>query len=223
MSEEKIIAAVSKFNNKEMFAEWLWKELCLLHQKEQKEGDFYLLMIETGSSVQALESVYKQFVPEEKQPMFRQAIGEVLLEQGNNENAPIEALRDLIYLIMIIKAAESLSALLPTVGRGLLGKRHPRTLYDTMTCLKSLSPSPVVYEVMSGLIDSENFDDGYLLDATGILIECKPQQKSSIIERLKLRLIVLKERAQESGKEDQDTFFYIAKEWGLDSLSFLRE
>lgn len=125
--------------------------------------------------------------------MFRQAIGDILQEHGNNKDAPLTALRDLIYLISIIKAVESLGSLLPTVGNGFLGKRHPDILYDVLANLQMFAPSPQIYELMLNLMNSENFDDGYLFTAIKILVSCEPSHASDLVDTLSPRLSKLKQ------------------------------
>ena len=226
MVKEKIITDLSRFSNKEMFAEWLWTQLCSWHHR--RNGDLYLLttelQINCASPVDGLDYVYRKCIPDAKQIIFRQAIGDTLLEWGNSEDAPIGALEDLVYLIIATKATESLSALLPTVGNGLLGKIYPEILFSTVACLRSFSPSPAVYETMLDLINSNNFDDGYLFEAIKTLTRCDPSQAASATEELKPRLIKLRERVRESDDESEEEIFWRgAKECGLELLSFLRK
>ena len=221
MFRRKIIADLSRLSNKEMFARWLWVELC---SYRLEKGNLYSMArkekMSFGSPVDVFDYVYRRCIPNEKQAMFRGAIGDALLGWGNSESAPIGVLEDLIYLIMAIGATEALSAFPPTIGNGLLGKRHPDILFSAMTCLKSLSPSPTVQETMLDLIASENFDDGYLFEVIKILTRCDPSQATSATEELKPRLIRLGERVRASGDEgEEEEFCRSAKECGLDFLS----
>jgi len=221
MPKGKIVADLSRFSSKEMLAKWLWTELC---SYRLKKGILYSLNIEMRmpfeSPVYAFVYVYRECIPIERQTMFREAIGDVLLGWGNNENAPIGAIEDIVYLIMAIEAPEPLSAFLPTVGNGSLGRRHPDILFSVMTCLRSLSPSLAAHETTLGLIASENFDDGYLFEAIKILTKCDPSQVAPVIEELRPRLIKLGERVRASGdKGEEEEFSRAARECGLEFLS----
>lgn len=195
MSKEKIVAeTLTRLDSREAFAKWLWTALSSLYSKG--DNQHLLIIIEEkdfDSVTGALAYLYERYVLGTKQLMFRQAIGDVLREHGNDKDAPLDALRDLIYLISMIEAAESLDSLLPTVGNGFLGKRHPDILYDIFANLLTFAPSPQIYELILNLMNSENFDDGYLFTAIKILVSCEPSHASDIVDTLSPRLSKLKQ------------------------------
>ena len=187
-----------------MFAEWLWVSLQSFYISSFSKGGnkhIRLLIEEQESVCEVLVYIYEKCVPNTKQLMFRQAIGDVLREHGDDKDAPISAFQDLIYLVARIRAAEPLSALLPTVGNGLLGKRQPSLLYETFAVLKSFTPSPQIYEMVYDLISSVNFDEGYLFEAIKILIDCEPSHASDIINAIKPRLVELRQTVNLDEKE----------------------
>ena len=148
--EKAIRKAFAKFSRKK-FADWLWQGLQRFYSLPVSDRamafDYvgYFIM-QQESICEGLVRTYEEYVPKSKQMMFRQAIGDVLLERGNMDNVPVDAFRDLIYLTIRINATEPLSALLPTVGNGLLGKLDSEIFYGTIAALKSFMPSaPVSY------------------------------------------------------------------------------
>lgn len=213
MLKEKVITeALAQLDSREMFAKWIWVSIRSFYGLSfpEKNNDHICLLIEgknLESPVDALTYVYRKYVPNTKQLMFRQSIGDVLQEYGNDKDAPISAFQDLIYLLTTVRAIESLSTLLPTVGNGLLGKRHPDLLYETVVVLRSFAPSPQVYEVVSDLVKSANFDDGYLLGVIEILIECEPSRTPDIINSLNHRLVKLKQVVENLDNGEEWTEF----------------
>ncbi len=219
MSKDEAIRAFEQFDRK-MFADWLWKGLLSSYNQLPSETErmcafdpFGLIIRQQEYIVDGLVCVYKKYVPESRKLLFRQAVGDVLREQGNNEDLSLPPLEDIIYLIARIKATEALNALLPTVGNGLLGKRYPEVLYRALAVLKSFpSSSPEVYEVVSGLINSTNFDDGYLFEAIKILAECEPLHATAIILPLESRLAKLRQDCRALGGDEWVAFCDAAKD-----------
>lgn len=208
--EKAIRKAFAKFNRKG-FADWLWRGLSKFYSLPPSDRalafDYvgYFIM-QQESICEGLARTYEEYVPKSKQMMFRQAIGDVLLERGNMDNAPVDAFRDLIYLTIRINATEPLSALLPTVGNGLLGKRDPEIFYGTIAALKSLMPSAQVYETTYHLIGSANFDDGYLIEAINVLVECEPSRATDIVSKLVSRLKRLQNVTKKLGGDEWTAF-----------------
>lgn len=212
---DEITAELTQVNTKEALAEWLWNMLLLTYSK--KEGLMSLIRAQNlESPMDSLVIIYEECIPSTKQLIFRQAIGDILSNKGNDENAPLDPLEDLIYLIARIKATEPLKALLPTVGNGLLGKRYPDILYVTFACLLSFRPSSEVYKVTLDLTSSENFDDGYLFTAIKIIKDCDPSGAPGIINDFMPRLINLRNLSRKIGGQEWDAFCNAAKDAGMD-------
>jgi len=217
MSKNTIYKTFEKFD-RDAFADWLWRGLRSFYSSPPSERvnafDYAGLLIMAQESVsEGLGQVYDECVPESQKLMFRQAIGDVLREHGNDPGAPTPAFQDLIYLVVRIRATESLKALLPTIGNGLLGKRYPDILYDTIAALRFLAPSARAYDAALDLIDSPNFDDGYLFEALKVLVECEPSRTSGIVLMFELRLSDLRRSVQNLGEDEWNAFCEAANDW----------
>ncbi|MGD1046993.1 MAG: hypothetical protein ABR936_16950 [Bacteroidota bacterium] len=168
---------------------------------------------------EGLAYIYEECIPETKQLMFRQAIGDVLRVYGNDEDNFVLAFNDLIYLISRIKANESLSSLLPTVGTGRLGKLNPDILYCTFAILRSLAPSVQAYKTAFDLINCRNFDEGYLFEAMNILVACEPSKACEIVLELETRLHNLRKEIIQKGEVEKAAFNRAANIWAEQMLS----
>lgn len=217
MNEDNILEKFSKFRRHE-FADWLWRGLRKFYASppSKREDSFQYVgwqIMQYESICEGIAQIYEEYVPDSKQLLFRQAIGDVLRKHANDYDAPRDAIRDLIYLIIRIKANESLSALLPAVGNGFLGQLYPDILYVTITSLRSLAPSMQAYKTASGLIDSTNFDEGYLFEAIKVLVECKPTHVSRILVALEPRLSNLFRLAEAIRGDEWVAFCDTANKW----------
>jgi hypothetical protein len=209
--------ALAQFD-REQYADWLWRGLRAFYSRKPAEriGAFDhvgLIIAQQDSVCEGLTRVYEEYVPESRKLSFRRAIGDVLREQTNNQDAPIEAFQDLIYLIMRIRASESLGSLLPAVGNGLVGRRQPEIFYETLAALRLLAPSAQAFEVARGLVVSANFDDGYLFEATKVLVECEPSSVSAIVLEFEPRLSELRQACLELGGDEWIAFCEGANDW----------
>lgn len=209
--------ALAQFD-REQYADWLWRGLRAFYNAQSasrvRAFDHVGLIIAQQDSVcEGLAHVYEEYVPESRKLLFRRAIGDVLREQANNQDAPITAFQDLIYLLVRIRANESLGALLSAVGNGLVGKRHPAIFYETLAVLRSLAPSAHAFETARGLVVSANFDDGYLFEATKVLVECEPPSVSGIVLEFEPRLSKLRQACLELGGDEWIAFCEGANDW----------
>lgn len=167
------------FSNKDQYSNWLWKMLCTLYSPSttDRRDDLRTFLNETtdwGDVGAGLEGIYNKLKKDTQQPLFRQSIGDALVEYGNAENTPLQACKDLIYLTAGVRARESVGAFVPTIGNGLLGKRYPDSLFDAIGVLRLLAPASEVKETTFQLIESANFDNRFILEAIGILVKCDP-------------------------------------------------
>lgn len=203
--------------DREQFADWLWRGLRMFYSGAAARRHAFdpcsAFILQQDSIVEGLARVYEEYVPEENQLMFRQALGDVLRNQANVPEAPMPAFQNIIYLMARIKAVESLDALVPTVGTGYLGRRAPEFLYETMAALRYLAPSQQAYNAVCEMISSPNFDDGYLFDAMKVLIECQPSQTAKTLLELIPRLTHLREQAMELGGEEVEACKEATRGW----------
>jgi len=210
--------------DREKFADWFWRGLYSFYNAPaSKRGESFdeagRIILEYESICEGLAIIYEEFVPPKKQLAFRQAIGDVIREKSNDYSEMVHAFQDLIYLIIRIKASESLSSLLPTVGSGVFGQQHPEVLYETITALASLAPSDYAYKTASTLIDSANFDDGYLFEAIKVLVECKPSDAAKIVLKFEPRLTQLYTSTKKIGGVEFKVFCEAAEDWAEVLLS----
>lgn len=209
--------------DREQFADWLRRGLQAFYKFPPSDRamafEFVGLHIVQQLSVSAgLAFVYENFVPRANQLKFRQAIGDVMRKFANDATVPKAAFSDLIYLIMRIRASESLNALFPVVGNGLIGKKYPDVLYEAITALRSLAPDTAAYDTARNLINSTNFDDGYLFEATKVLVECEPSQTSKVVLDFEPRLSELHQRTHRLGCNEWSEFCEAADDWACDIL-----
>ncbi len=209
--------------DREQYADWLWRSLLQFYASPSSDKDAFApvssLVRQQETLSEGLAQVYELYVPEHQKLLFRQALGDVLRNHSNSVDVPSVAFQDLIYLIARIGATESLGALVPTVGSGLLGKVDPTILYDSFSILKYLAPSSSAFDTVLALVDSANFDDGYLFDAMTVLIECEPSRTSEIVLRLEPRITRLRSNIWALGsQEEMDAFREAADDWCAHAL-----
>lgn len=207
MNDDRILDRLAGFGRDE-FADWLWRGLSGFYASPPSErADSFehagLHILRYDSVCEGLAQIYEKCVPGSKQLPFRKAIGDVLRKHANDRDTPVEGIRDLIYLIMRIRANESLSALVPTVGTGFIGRKCPEILYETIASLRSLAPSMQAYKTARDLIHSTNFDKGYLFEALKVLIVCKPTEVSRIMVEFEPHLSDLCRLVEETNQSDE--------------------
>lgn len=197
---------VTTFTTKGQFSDWIWRTLNAQYSPSttgrQDEFRKFLIDTEQEAIVTGLEAIYDKLEKDVQQPLFRQSIGDVLASHGNAENTPPEVCEDLIYLTAKVRAVESLDALVPTIGNGLLGQKHPDSWFSAIGVLKLLAPAPEVKQAMSKLIDGANFDNGYILEAVGILVKCDPTQTPVLLSNFAPRLADLREKTKALGGDE---------------------
>lgn len=217
MNNADILAKFAQLD-REQFADWLWRGLRSFYTgpasaRGRAFDHLGAFILQQESIVEGIARVYEEYVPEAKQLLYRQALGDVLRNQANVPEAPMPAFQNIIYLMARIKAVESLDALVPTVGTGYMGRRAPEILYETMAALRYLAPSQQAYNVVGELISSPNFDDGYLFEAMKVLIECQPSLTTKTVLNLLPRLNRLREKAMELGGEEAKACEEATRDW----------
>jgi hypothetical protein len=218
MNVDNIPKMFSEFGRDE-FADWLWNGLRSFYTSHPYDRinafqHFSRRILQYESVDKGLAQIYEEYIPESKKLQFRQSIGDVLRRYANEKDTPIDAVRNLIYLITRIKADESLTALFPTICNGYLIERRPRILYDTITILRSRAPSEQAYETASDLIDWSGFKDDYLFEAIKVLVECKPSHVSRTLIKYEERLSLLFQDVDRNrGSDEWMAFSDAANEW----------
>lgn len=200
------------------FADWLSRGLQSFYTTPKPVGldvfDGLGVLIDDFDSVsEGLAYIYNTLCPDNKRIKFRRAIGNVLRRHTNSSNFAREAFRDLIVLIGRIKATESLNALMPTLGASSLGKRYPGLFFEAIAVLKALAPETSAYRTMSRLIDSANFTEGYIFEATSVLVECEPSQTVKIVIKYEPRMTQLRNICTQKSDEDWEAFCEAADNW----------
>ncbi|MBN1997281.1 hypothetical protein JW935_07005 [candidate division KSB1 bacterium] len=208
------IIELLKGYDREKFADWLWRGLLSFYssQSEQENAfeDVGSFVLSKESVCEGLAQIYECCVPSNNKLFFRQAIGDVVREHGNDPGAPLDAFRDLIYLMIRIKAYESLDSLVPTVGSGALGKQYPEIQYDAISALRSLVPSNKVRDVMSQLISCPNFSNDFIFEVVMVMVECDPSYAADIILRFEPQMRQLLKDSKQLGEDETNEFWEMA-------------
>lgn len=208
--EQRVLA----FTERDQFSEFIWEALKTQYPPTKYEQNpFRQFLLGTGeeSTVSGLNTLHYKLEKDAQKLLFRQAIGDVLRQHGNAEDTPYGVCRDLIYLIGKVRAVESVDALVPTVGYGLLGKKHPDLLYDIIPNLSVLSHAPEVEQTMSELIGSPNFDNRCIFVAVGLLVDCNPAQTPGILEKFAPHFADLRKKAQVLDGKEWEAYLDAAK------------
>lgn len=209
-SGRRITQEITRFQEGEEVSSWLWHTLELHYspqiRNEKERQDFEDFWGVHDAPVEGIGNIYANLQTEKHKLLFRQSIGNVLTQHADDKDAPPDALRDLIYLISTTKAVESLNSLVPTIGNGSLGKKHPEYLYETLAVLMDLSPSPEAQATTSQLVDCPNFDDGYIFSAIGILAQGDPSNVFNLLARFQPRIESLRQTVRDLGGAEWTAF-----------------
>jgi hypothetical protein len=149
------------------FARWLWAGISMLYTKNTYRGftpmESWMGFGET--SIDDLRTIYQKLVPAEQQPLFRQAIGDILdIHKDDEGDIAAEEIRDLMYLAFLVKAVEIVKVIACVIGYGMAAKKSKQLLSYAISDLKSFDPSPDLREAMLVLINSPNFRDNFIFD-----------------------------------------------------------
>jgi hypothetical protein len=191
------------------FADWLEKGLIEIYPgKAQNDsvrmrGSFEGMggeILSKETITEGVAQIYEDYVPESSKLPFRQAIGDVLREPNPEKMVSAEAVEDLIYLTSRIKAYEVLESFVPVIERKDVGPEE--MLFPMIGVLKLMSPSDEVYKTTRELIDSLNFDEGYLFEALNIISKCSSADTLPALNEFLPRLEKLKSECRELGNDD---------------------
>jgi len=151
----------------EGFARWLWAGVSTLYTQKTYKGfapmDGWMGFGET--SIDDLNTIYRELVPAEQQALFRQAIGNVIDAHKDDEgDIAVEEIREFMYLAFLVDAVEVVKVIARVVGYGLAAKKSKQLLYYAISDLKTFAPSSDLREAMLALVDSPNFRDNFIFD-----------------------------------------------------------
>lgn len=154
------------------FARWLWAGISTLYAQETYAGfapvDGFMGFGETATD--DMETIYRQLVPTEQQPLFRQAIGDALSAHGDDEgDVSNEGLRSLMFLAHRVDAVEIVKVIAHVVGYGLAAEKSKNLLYYAISNLKSFDSSSDLREAMLNLVNSPRFRDNFIFDVMEFL------------------------------------------------------
>ncbi len=146
------------------YARWLTVQLDAVYEKREpspilsrlrephRGWESHLKMLGKGGA-------YDQFVPEEKKPEFREALGDVLRAfVARDEATPHrnDAITDSMHLISALGAKESIPALVDATGSTTIAD------YDIFGTLLSFKPTPEVNETTRTILGHPKFNEEYL-------------------------------------------------------------
>jgi len=217
--------------DREAYADWIWRGLNNYYSESSIDEKMYSFdlfgsyIVEQESITEGIACVYEDYVPQSKQLLFRQAIGDVLRKQEKvnavaDPPIPKEAIRTLFYLIDRIRANEALDSFIPSIGNGSIGRKYPDLFYTAIAVLKSLAPMNFVYQTAETLINSRNFDDIYLFETVRVLIKCHSEKILEILLRYEPRLSELRKEILNDEKE-RDDFQEFLEDWAQFILSLV--
>ncbi|MFC2032609.1 hypothetical protein ACFLUS_04525 [Chloroflexota bacterium] len=216
MSDDKIINDIASFHE-EQYKDWLFRGITRIYSDDIAErakafdGLAYILF-EYNSIPEGLARIYIDYVPKENRQKFHVAIG-LTLRKLANVNIDIHAFEDLITLIAIIKADEALNAIVPVVGNGIILKKRPELLYQSISLLRSFGSSNEARETINNLINCTNFDNKYLFEAIKVLVEGNPENTAEIVHTYYKRLTKEFLKSQKERKKSFVSFCDAALRW----------
>jgi hypothetical protein len=137
--------------------------------------DFRDLGVAAGdSTLDTLTGLYARLAPNSQ----RQFVGalENLLRHTEPDTFPLQGIRDILFVVGLIRAFAPVLAFAPVFGNGVWGERHPELLYDAISVLVGLEPAIEAYTAARDLVSTKNFDDRYAFDVCTILVRCRPER-----------------------------------------------
>jgi hypothetical protein len=158
--DELIAQCHSRFSHFEEddFANWLESGFRVYHNRfegnqigpDQPFG-FVSGFIGFGDSLlDDLTLIFLNLVPEDQKTLFRKSIARLLMKVVSRDDFPLEAVRELIYLIERVGASESLSCLATVVQTGRYGAPSEWLQVDAIRVLKQMLGSD---KAVDGLYD----------------------------------------------------------------------
>lgn len=187
------------------FVNWLRSGFLAYHSP--REGDnqpfsfacFYISRLD--SIVDDLGYIYRELVPLEQQPLFRSAIGALLLRDVADEELPERAISDLLYLIAEIFAFESLECLPVTINERRYTDSMPWLQYESISVLKQLLPAREALEGLRSLVTSASFNCRFTFDILTSLCRHDPENWIEHVALLSDSIDVSYQQAAQGGQE----------------------
>jgi hypothetical protein len=154
------------------------------------------------SHLNDIQYIYTHCVPDDKKLYFRRSIGRVLRRSVDDLSFPEPAVSDLIYLVSMIRAYESVADLGPIVASGRYGKEKEWLQFEAIASLKSLLPSKEAVEGIRNLVSQERFHESFTLEVLTLLCQYEPETWSLSFDQLRGHFSSLREHARELGAHD---------------------
>lgn len=150
--------------------------------------------------VMDLRDIFRDLVPGEKQLLFQEALGQVLLNTITDFSFSENALVDLIRLVASTHAVASAPALPLVVATGRYGKSKRWLQYEAIGALKSLMPAPLAIRALKSLVANPAFNVRFSLDVMTTLCESDPENWAEYVAFMYPRIVALYEAASKEDK-----------------------
>jgi len=197
----------------EDFADWVWEYATKMLNVENIIFVDGVNVYEDKDVASFFQKAYFIFCPESSKVLFRKSIGRLFLKYSqelNDEN--VDIFHKLIYLVGNIHAKESLRDIAKCLGTGDFESRYPGFSYSFFLCANLIMPRIEAHEAILMFVNSENFNDEYLLFALKSIVASAPSNQYRIFSEYEERLNKLYSRAVLSSGEDTKAFVkYLAK------------
>jgi hypothetical protein len=168
---------------------------------KERSFSFASSRIGIGDSVAMdLRDIFRDLVPGDKQLLFQEALGQVLLNTITDFSFHEDALVDLIRLVASTHAIASAPALPLVIATGRYGKSKRWLQYEAIGALKSLMPAPLAIRALKSLVANPAFNVRFSFDVMTTLCESDPHNWAEYISFMYPRIVVLYEAASKEDK-----------------------
>ena len=161
----------------------------------------YFLIGRKESLLDDLEDIYERYVPDDKKVLFRRSLGRLLRQCVGDGQLPEEVASDVIYLMVKVRAHESLESLAPSIGRGRYGKDRAWLQYEAISVLKALLPSKEAIDGLQNLVTSPNFSASFSFDVLAALCRADPTNWIASFTMMSGYIDELMKQAQQRGPD----------------------
>lgn len=164
----------------EDFSSWLVERLSAAYGDDLVRRNMAFDLMEIGilhweSPIDAIRRL-SILLDLDARPRLRRALG-FALKQVDTASFPVQGVTDLVMLVGVLEAHESLDAVVTVVGDGgKWGDIEPSLWIDAISVLKGLQGSDASYHATRKIVAAPAFPDRYVFDAYEALVTGKPER-----------------------------------------------
>jgi hypothetical protein len=214
--DELVAKCHSRFSRfeEEDFANWLESGFRIYHNRLEGKQigpdqpfEFVSGFIGFGDSLlDDLTLIFRNLVPEDKKTLFRKSIARLLMKVVSRDDFPLEAVRELIYLIERVGASESLSCLATVVQTGRYAAPSEWLQVDAIRVLKQMLGSGQAVEGLYELAALDEFKAELSLDVLESLCRYVPREWSQHVIKLAQKIATWYERTELADGNELEKF-----------------